>query len=81
MATIPAEFSLHLNIYDKKALAKAAAARAVRDGAFPSISDYLSEHGEDDVSSHVRMLLDPGASPDGCEILDSHCEVYDQCAT
>ncbi|MFG1227125.1 hypothetical protein [Xanthobacter wiegelii] len=68
-----AEFSLYLTVDDAQTLARAAAARAVADGVFDSEDDYLEEYPHEDVSSHLRMLLDPGLLA-GCTIHDSVVE-------
>lgn len=38
------------------------------------IEDVLRTDGVADVANCLRMLLDPGASPGGCSILDSSAE-------
>jgi hypothetical protein len=68
-----AEFSLYLRVVDTTELWHKAAERAVLDGAFNSEEEYREAHDEDDVGTHLRMLLDPGSLP-GCEILDSTAE-------
>lgn len=74
---ITAELSLYLRVHDTLALAHAAALRAVEDGAFDTEEDYLAEYPVEEISNHIRMLLDPGTSPEGLEILDSACEVQE----
>lgn len=74
---ITAELSLYLRVHDTLALAHAAARRAVEDAAYDTEEDYLSENPVEDIGTHIRMLLDPGITPEGLEILDSACEVQE----
>lgn len=75
---ILAELSLYLRVTDTLALANAAAKRAVADGAFETEDAYLEEYPVEEITDHIRMLLDPGESPDGIEILDSACEAQER---
>ena len=74
--TIVAELSFYLSVHDTIELWHAAAKRAVKDGIFDTMDAYRAEHDEDDISTHLRMLMDNGTPPDcGFEIEDSVCEV------
>jgi hypothetical protein len=69
--------TLNLKISDTLALANSAAKHMVKEGVYKDEDAYFAEHPVDDLSTHIRMLLDPGESPFGIEILDSNCEVWD----
>jgi hypothetical protein len=68
--------TLNIRVYDRKALFEAALKHAVSVDklAEPDARALLSDDGEDDgvdVFACLRMVIDPGVSPDGCEIQDS----------
>ena len=63
-------FSLDLKITDKQALLNAARRWAQQEG-FDS-DTLANEDGEANINECLRMLLDPGVSPPGTEIQDSH---------
>ena len=67
------ECSIYFRVTDRKAFIRAARKQAIADKA----ARNMKEAAElvDDVSSAARWLFDPGVSPDGCEILDSTCEI------
>ena len=62
--------TIYVEVTDTQALKKAAECRAVADGV--TLKDWRKSRGgpQDD----LRMLLDPGVSPDGTSIYDSTCE-------
>jgi hypothetical protein len=64
--------TIHLNVTDPEKLFTAALDRALENGL--SEEDARSELRTEDgvnIGNCARILLDPGISPDGCEILDS----------
>ena len=70
-------FTLSGSVTDVSLLYKTALARAIADGLEPDdAAESLTYDGEPNVSACVRMLLDPGISPDGLEIDDSSCEEF-----
>ena len=73
-----ATLTLHLQINDKQALYRAALAQMEKDGINKKDANKsLRPGGAIDVGNCLRMLLDPGVSPDGCQILDSTAEVFE----
>ena len=70
-------FTLDIDVTDEAALIGAAQYRAKRDGmsAQDWVSSLLKATDEGTVPEFcLRMLLDPGQSPEGTEIQDSACE-------
>jgi hypothetical protein len=68
--------TLNIRVYDRKELFEAALKHAVSvdQMAEADARKLLSDEGEDDgvdVFACLRMVIDPGVSPDGCEIQDS----------
>lgn len=68
------EFSMMLRVRDPEALLAAALAHPdAVDGDYTR-DNLLDAYGEIDINHCLIMLLDPGVSPAGCEILDSVAE-------
>lgn len=71
---ITASITIHVEIHDVHALLQAARRHAVEhDSCTPGQTKELVPVG--DVSAALRMLFDPGISPDGCQIQDSSVEI------
>lgn len=74
-----ATVSIHVTVTDKQALWDAAAANAVSTGSHEDRADYKAEFGIDNVTDHLRYLLDRPLPTQfgalGFEIVDSHCEI------
>lgn len=74
------DVTISVRVYDRKALLAAALQHALTVDKLDEVSarQLLTDTDEDsdgvDVSACLRMLLDPGVSPDGCDIQDSSCE-------
>lgn len=62
------QVTLYVNVDDPRALRAAALA------ANPGQARLLGRKSRPDVGACLRMLFDPGTSPDGCRILDSSTE-------
>jgi hypothetical protein len=62
--------SITVRVHDKQKLEQAAEARAIEDGW----SEARWRESSPDAGENLRMLLDPGESPPGCEIQDSCVE-------
>lgn len=69
-----AEFALYLRITDGPALVAAARERLVEERVVEDLEAATEEIEDEDYSQALRILLDPGESPPGTEILDSVCE-------
>lgn len=67
------ECSIYVRVFDAKKLFKAAMARLKSDG-IEDAEECLRPDGEIDTAKCLQVLLDPGESPPGCEIIDSSCE-------
>ena len=67
------ECSIYFRVTDRKAFIRAARLQCIADKA----ANNMKEAAEiiDNVSTAAHWLFDPGISPDGCEILDSTCEM------
>lgn len=74
--------TLHLRIHDEGAFGRAARTRAIADGVSASEANaYLLDDGAGmTLDDCAAMLLDPGASPDGGEILASSTETRTCCS-
>jgi len=72
MSRIMAEVSLYVNVWDKVALIEAARRRYLEDS--PDAPDVLDVLPDDDIPAALRMLLDIGALPPGCDVIDSDVE-------
>lgn len=70
MADWTYSLTLCVRVFDEKALREAAARKAEEHNLG---YDYWMNK-EPSVSDDLVMLLDPGMSPDGCEILDSRVD-------
>ena len=69
------ECSIYVRVYDAEALYKAALAKCKADLIeTDDAEEVLRPDGEIDAAKCLQMILDPGESPPGCEILDSVCE-------
>ena len=62
-------FRLDIEVHDPAALAAAAEERAVAGGM--AVADWRAMRGDDPLAVDLQMLLDPGQSPPGCEIIES----------
>lgn len=66
--------SIYLTVRDEQAFRQAAHDRALEDG----LDETMAKQHLNAAASSLRdceiMLLDPGVSPKGCEILDSTAE-------
>lgn len=71
MSAAQHEFSMMIDVQDVDALL--AAARAHPDAEGVDESDFYDEPGRVNISTCLRILLDPGSLP-GCEIIDSVVE-------
>lgn len=68
---------ISVRVHDKKALYDAAKERAILDGiGRVEMSDYIGTRRKPDVGGCLQMLLDPGISPDGCDIQQSSVTSY-----
>lgn len=75
------EFALWIEVTSPEKLFKAALAARIADEAEASFypddpeaffgPDYRNKDGSVNVHACLVQLIDPGVSPDGCEILDS----------
>jgi hypothetical protein len=73
MDEINHECSIYVRVFDAEALYQAAMAKMEQDG-IEDAEESLRPNGEIDTAKCLQMLLDPGESPPGCQILDSACE-------
>lgn len=73
--TTTAEVSIFVQIEDIPTLIEAARKRYLDECPTETREGALEMVPEGDISAALRMLLDPGISPDGCTILESTCEV------
>ncbi|SHG88359.1 hypothetical protein [Bradyrhizobium erythrophlei] len=73
--TTTAEVSIFVTIDNEVALIGAARQRYLDENPNETDEDASNIVPDGDVSAALRMLFDPGVSPDGCTILDSECEV------
>jgi hypothetical protein len=67
------EFRMSLRLHDRDAVFAAARKHAITQDRLSAeeADELLKPDGEIDLSACLTMLFDPGASPDGLEILDS----------
>lgn len=74
-----ATVSIHVNVTDKQALWDAAAANAVSTQSHETRADYKAEFGIDEVTTHLRLLLDRSLPPSlgnlGFDVIDSTCQI------
>lgn len=79
MTRICATFTLELEITDRDLLFATAKAHAIATcgRTEEEAAEMLSTEGAPDLDACIRMLLDPGISPDGLEIQDSACEHFE----
>jgi hypothetical protein len=70
-----AEVSIYVEVRDVPELIKAARQRVIDDGLAGDMETASEIVADDDVSCALRIILDPGESPPGCNILDCNCEV------
>jgi hypothetical protein len=74
--TIYASVSIFVEVNDVAAVVRSARQRMVDDGLD---EDYVNDAiPDDDVSTALRMLLDPGSMCNGAAVLDSECEITGQ---
>jgi hypothetical protein len=76
MSTKTARVTLELTVFDALALFNAARTRAKADKL--DVRDWLETrraHPAGQIAADIIMLLDPGMSPPGLQIEDSHAEV------
>ena len=77
-----ADVTLHVSIDDPQALWDRAVQQLRADGVLTSdeLGDdeigMIGTREEPDLSGCLRMILDPGTSPDGMTINDSSVEIY-----
>ena len=81
MARKSYEVSIFVDVHDARDLYEAALARGVaensdaqnksRRATIAHFRDYLGTRKAPDVHGCLRMMFDPGLSPDGCTINDS----------
>ncbi|MCG7348848.1 hypothetical protein [Sphingomonas sp. ACRSK] len=77
-----ADVTLHVSIDDPQALWDRAVQQLRADGVLASgeLGDdeigMIGTREEPDLSGCLRMILDPGTSPDGMTINDSSVEIY-----
>jgi hypothetical protein len=66
------QVTLYVTVTDPAALHRAALARYKQEGGDDEgAEDFIGTAAEPDISGCLRMLLDPGMSPDGININDS----------
>jgi hypothetical protein len=61
------QITLDVDVYDKAKLREAAKAEALKTMSAEDWED-LRASNLDGIAADIHMLLDPGVSPDGCEI-------------
>ena len=69
-----ASINLELTIHSRARVMKAALKRAIEDGL--TASEWRNLRRGNGVEADIRMLLDPGISPEGLSIEDSIVEVF-----
>lgn len=67
--------SIEIDVWDAAALRRQAAAKARESMTAKEWQDMRRGEGFD-IGAELQMLLDPGLSPDGCEIIQSGVEEY-----
>lgn len=67
----PVAIAIYLNVTDEAAFRQAARDRAISDGLSGNDADGYLDEDKMSLERCAVMLLDPGQSPDGSEILDS----------
>lgn len=67
--------TMYLNVHDPEAFAKAAQERAIAEGVDPA--DAAETYTTDNLGACAVMLIDPGMSPPGSEILDTETDTED----
>lgn len=73
------QVTLHVNVNDSGALWAAAQAHCIQSGMTQDDThEILGDQSKPDIGNCLRMLLDPGTSPEGCEIVDSGAEGGDE---
>jgi hypothetical protein len=81
MERIDASVTIFVMIHDPQALWDRAVTQAIDDKAISdaseasNIEDMIGTRKEPDLSGCLRMIFDPGESPDGCQIEDSSAEI------
>lgn len=82
MAEQHADVTLHVSIDDPQTLWDRAVQQLRTDGVLTSDElgddeiEMIGTREEPDLSGCLRMILDPGTSPDGMTINDSSVEIY-----
>ena len=68
------DVTISLRIHDVRAFVKAARKQAIAEGIDPE--EARTTYKATDLGACAVMLLDPGTSPSGSEILESSSETY-----
>ena len=72
--------SIEARLVDARALKRAAVSTVLQRGEAVNLRDalefVLDSDGVFDAGRALRLIVDPGASPDGVEIQDSSSEVF-----
>lgn len=66
--------TLHVTVSDERALRAAAVANLIKDGMAPKGAREYRSKAKYSAGDCLRVLLDPGISPPGCQIEDSSAE-------
>jgi hypothetical protein len=70
-----ATISIFVTVNNTSALIEAARKRYLDEVPTETRKGACNMVPDGDISAALRMLFDPGVSPDGCTILDTECEV------
>ena len=71
---INVHFEMDLNVYDEKEFRAAARERALKDGLSTDAADEFLDEEKQSLGDCAVMLIDPGTSPDGADIVGSSAE-------
>ncbi len=66
--------TVFLRVYDEERFREAAYDRAIQDGLDEETAMQYKHEEEKSLSECAQMLIDPGTSPSGAEILESSSE-------
>jgi hypothetical protein len=69
--------SIQLTVHDEKGFRAAAYDRALADGLSPKEAKTYLSGAKTSLADCAGMLIDPGTSPDGCDILGSDSESWE----
>ena len=67
-------FEMDLNVHDEQAFREAAKAQALKDGLSVEGADEFLDEEKQSLGDCAVMLIDPGISPDGADIVGSCAE-------